>query len=290
MADPQNDAAAVTPTPTSVAPAQPAAPVDDGFERISRDELTTLRRNSERLRGSEKLFQAANQHGFKRAEDFDKYGKFTGTLKSKGLTLDQMMAAFETPDTDTGQPAGGGGFDQAALDKYLSEKGYLTQDQVGQREAKQMATIEHKQAVAKEADLIKKGIEGLLGDSAGARDKYLIERAVKAEIESKRGFYPEGHPLAESMQAPYDETTFGTVLAEIKKAITLQEGEDLAKQGDAAARGISTPAGANAAKPTQPPSKSDEKRPGGQLSKADIEAAHQKILTRRGTGSVSSAR
>jgi hypothetical protein len=293
MADPQNSAAAVTPAQPAV-PAQPATPVDDGFERISRDELTTLRRNSERLRGSEKLFQAASQHGFKRAEDFDKYGKFASTLKSRNLTLEQMTAAFETPETDTGTPAaGGGGFDAAALDKYLAEKKYLTEDQVSQREAKQSATFEHKQAMAKESDFIKKGIESLIGEGASNRDKYLIQNAVKAILDEKRGFYPEGHPLAEVDRAPFDETTFGAVLGEIKKQITLQEGEDLAKQGDAAAKGVSTPAGATTTRPIKPASKGDESAArviGSPESRRAIQEQYDKRVQGRKQGPVSTAR
>jgi hypothetical protein len=290
MADPQNDAAAVTPAQSGQA--QPAAPVtDDGFERISKSDLQALHRERDRARGMEGFFQKANQHGFKRGEDFDKYGKFAGTLKSRGLTLEQMTAAFEAPEQGGEQPSGGG-FDQAALDKYLEGKKYLTEDQVSQREARTLATVEHKQAMTREGEMVKQGIQSLLGENATAREKYLIERAVKAELNDKRGMYPDGHPLKDTELAAHDEKSWSAVMAEIKKAIALGEGEDLAKLGDEAAKPKTpTPAGASGSQtPTKPSAKTDAPGPRGQLPAADIQAHADRIRARRGQGPVSSAR
>src|SRR5688500_353625 len=224
MADPQAPAAAVTPVP---GPAQPAAPVDDGYERVSRDELQTLRRERERARGMEGFFQKANSLGLKRVEDLDGFGKFQDTLKSRNLSMEQLLKAFEEPEAPEG-----GAVDFAAIEKQLNGR-YVPADQfeakLGEHSKLIEARFEHKQTLAAERAVLDKALAELT-KGANPRDQYLIEQAFRAAVsDDKRPLYPAGHPLHQEALAPFDEKGLKGIVDDLKKRLALAEGEDMAQ-------------------------------------------------------------
>jgi hypothetical protein len=299
MADPQI-AATVSPVPTG--PVQPATTqADDGFERVSRDELTTLRRNSEKVRGMEGFYQEASRRGFKRPEDFGKYDKFSETLGKRKMTMEQVQALLEgEPDQ---APEQSGGLDPAALDKYLADKGYVNKSTLDEREARTLATVSHREAMAKEQVAMEKRILDLTGEKATPFQKKQIAAVLKQEADAKRKFYPVGHPLGPKQGdrgldytgaeiEALDEKALDELVAAIKKEQGLADGADLAAQADASLAGkqwVATPAGSSSSG-TQPPAKPSDKtmRPGGKPPVADVEAAYKRIQARRGGGTVSS--
>ncbi len=289
MADPQL-AATVSPVPTG--PVQPAnpAPVDDGYERVSRDELTALRRNSERARGMEGFFQEANKRGFKRPEDFGKYDKFDGVLKKRGMTMDQVQALLDS-DGQESTAEEVRGIDPAALDKYLADKGYVNSKALDEREALIGAKFSHKESIAKEQAAIEKAVAELAGDKATDFQKRSFKAMLREMAEEKRALYPEGHPLRDKELAPHDEKSLAGFMAEIKKLQGLADGADLAAQGDDALKGkprVATPAGSSNTTSNAPPPKGTGQRPGGLPAKAAVEAAYAKKVAARGGGTVSS--
>lgn len=263
--------------------------VPQGKALVDSQEYERLRQNNERVRGMQPYWEAGSKYGIKKAEDFERVGrltKFEESLKARGLTPEQIEAAFAAPKEDEKQS---GGFSTADLDKYLAKKKYLTEDQVSQREAKTLATVEHKQAESHEQSLVKKAIAEL-AEGMSTREKKMLESHVLHTINTKRAVYPQGHPLHDSALAPFDEKSFGTILAEIQASIALSDGEDIAKLGDATAKGKTPTAGASTSQPAKTPSKSDEMRPGGKPSVATLDAAYAKKLAARGQKPVSSAR
>lgn len=294
MADPQ-PAATVSPVPTG--PVQPASPQpDDGYERISRDELQTLRRNNEKVRGMEGFYQEASKRGYKRPEDFGELDKFNETLKEKKLTLAQMTSILRENETAVaeGSPSA---MDPAALEKFLSEKGYVNAKTLDEREARTLATVSHREATAKEQAAMDKYVAELAGEKASDYEKRSIKAMLREMAEEKRALYPDDHPLGwrngENKFAqlkPYDETSLGAFVSEIKKMRGGSDGQALADAADAALKGgkkVSTPAGSSFT--SKPPSKADqERRPGNLPSKAAVEAEYAKRVARRGGGPVSS--
>lgn len=291
MADPQPNAAAVT--PSQGGPAQPAqAPADDGFERVSRDEYQTLKRNNERLRGMEGFYQKAQQVGFKRPEDLDGYAKFNAALDKKGIKRDALMQALMAEEQDHGGEQPNGGLDFASIEKQLGGK-YIARDQFESELNKRDAMYAHKSAAQQEQAMVQKHIDALIakaGDNAGL--KSIIPDAFDSLLNKKRGLYPESHPLHSSELAVYDEKGLTAIVAEFEKRLGLSEAAEIAAAGDAAngKKKIQTPAGSSNHTPSKPPKASDnERRPGNLPSRNAVEAEWAKRQARRGGGTMSSA-
>ncbi len=293
MADPQPNAAAVTPAQPA-GPAQPAAAqVDDGFERISRDELTTLRRNNERVRGMEPFFQKANQLGLKRIEDLDGIGKFNSVLDKKGIKRDALMQALMAEEQDTGGEQPQGGLTLEAIEKQLGPK-FMSAEKFEAELNKRDAMYAHKSAMVGEQSAVQKTIDGLiakLGEGASARDKALLPSAFKAMLAEKRGLYPDEHPLSKEQLAPFDEKSLGALAAEFEKSLGLADAQAVAALGDETNKGgrKSTVAGSSTTTTTKPPNASEsDMRSGGRPSVAAVEAAYAKRVARRNGGTMSS--
>lgn len=301
MAEPQL-AATVSPVPTG--PVQPATQqADDGFERVPRDEYQTLKRNSERARGMEAFFQAANKHGFKRPEDLEPIGKLTSTLKNKGLTVDQVAQLLADERQEEAQASPGGGFDPKAAEKWAKEQGFFTEKDYTQREARLRASFEHKEALAKEQAAMEKCVAEMTGEKATEYDKRAIRAMLKEMADQKRGIYPVGHPLGpvqgenglaydHAEFTAHDEKTLAEIVSEIKKLRGTSEGDALVAQADAALKGgkkVPTPAGAPGTGTKTAPKAADQSRREGNLPpKAAVEAAYAKRVAARGGGAVSS--
>jgi len=247
-------------------------------------------RHQEQLRGSKQFFETARKHGFEKPEAFEKYGKFTGTLKQKGLTLDQIMAAFEDPGQGA-QVAEERGFDPAQIDKYLESKGYVTMDTVRRTtsESEYVAQLEREQQVYKAA------LDEFLGKDAPEWEREAWEAMAFKAVESKRYTpemrLPEDHPLAKDyVYRPFKEPEIKSVFAELAKRRDLHKGQRLAAAGSGKPGGVSTPAGSSATAPSQLPKEpaSNDKRPGGKPSLAEAEAWVNKRRQQRGGGPVSS--
>jgi len=301
MADPQL-AAVVSPVPTG--PSQPATPAtDDGYERVPRDEYQNLKRNSERARGMEGFFQAANKHGFKRPEDFEPVGKLSSILKNKGLTVDQVAQLLaDERQQEAEQPSSGVGFDPKAAEKWAKERGFFTEKDYSEREQRLTAKLSHKEAMAREQAAMDKYVAELAGEKATDWDKRAVKAMLKEMAESKRGVYPVGHPLGpvqgenglvydHAEFAAHDEKTLAEIVSEIKKLRGTSEGDALVAQADAALKGgkkVPTPAGAAGPSTKTPPKADQERRPGNLPAKAAVEAAYAKRVAARGGGPTSS--
>lgn len=299
MAD-QPNAAATTPlAPTVVqppgagGPAQPAGgfSVPDGKMLV---DTTEYQRHQEQLRGSKSFVEAARRHGFDKPEAFEKYGKFTGTLKQRGLTLDQLMQAFDGSPEAGADAAQAQGFSPAQIDQYLKQNGYVTASELDKRETFNNAHFEHKTQAQQEEALYKAQLAEFLGKDTPEDEREFWEALAEKQawdIRSKpETFYPKEHPLAEKYPIrPLKEQEIKSVFAELAKKRELRKGAKLAALGQTPSRGVSTPAGSSASSPsTLPKSPSKDMRPGGKPSVADIEAAHERIKARRGGGPVSS--
>lgn len=288
MADPQI-AATVSPVPTG--PVQPATPAaDDGYERVSRDELTTLRRNSEKVRGMEGFYQESSRRGFKRPEDFGTFDKFNETLKGKGLTMDQMVQILQGQEEKAEKPAGGG-MDPASIEKFLKDQGYMTKAEVDKTFSRRDALTAHQQALAKEGEYLKNKYGELLGENPTDYDKFLIENAARAHLDGKRSTYPEGHPLHQETLAAYDEKGLELVWGELKQMHAKSRGADLAAKGAAVNNGAKPIAGGGGSKqPPKPADKDDDDAPiGSPEHKRKVERYAASLASKRGQGPVSAA-
>lgn len=239
MPDPQPNAAAET---AQSAPAQPATQAqDDGFERVSREELQTLRRNNERIRGMEGFYQKAQAAGFKRPEDLDRYSKFSGTLSKKGLTLDQIEKIMAEDEAQGTEPKG---LDLDTITKELGDK-FIPADKFQSELDRRDALHEHKSLAEQEKSLVSEAVKGLIPEGASARDRYLIERAVRAELADPANLrtYPQGHPLANQELRPHDKDSLAKIVESVKKNLLVEEGKELEGMGKAVNKTRATPAG-----------------------------------------------
>lgn len=287
MAEPQNPAAAGAPQ----APAQPAPEfkVPEGKTLLDATEYETLRRNNERLRGSESYFQAGSKYGIKRPEDFETYGKFKEAADKRGLKLEALTQALMAGEQDSGGDTGA--LDIAAIEKQLGSK-YIPADKFEAELNRRDALYEHKTALKQEESIISKAIDGLmskLGESVSARDKATLPRAFKALVNEKRNLYPHGHPLRDEQFSPHDDKSLASLVAEFEKELGLTEAAEVADIGDKANRKVTTPAGGST---STKPSKSDPKdkpRPGTPEHRRMVEEAAKKLQAKRGGAPMSSA-
>lgn len=280
MNDPQGNAAADT-AQTS-APAQPATQpqIDDGYERVPREQYQTLVRNSERVRGMEPFFQKATSYGWKRPEDLEQWGEFAKFAKDKGLDAKRLMSSFQTEQTEQPQAPG---FDIEAIKKELAG-GFVSKDEL----ALERATGKHEMAQERQNTVVQKAIESLAGELPFP--KAVVSRAVAGFLSDPQNYrlYPDGHPLHDRTPMPHDEDSLKPIIAAIKKELSEAAGESLAATGDAVLKGkVPSPAGSSPAKPTKT-TKDDETRPGGLPSRATLEAAAKAKAARRGNAPVSS--
>lgn len=299
MAD-QPNAAATTPLtstvvqpPGTTGPAQPAGfQVPEGQKLVPEAEW---QRTQDRLRGQHDYVERGRKYGFDKPEAFEKYGKFTSTLKQKGLTLDQLMQAFDSDPTAGADAAEAQGFSPAQIDQYLQQKGYMTKDAFEKERSFDRAEFEYKTEAQKEEELRKHALAEFLGKDTPEDEREFWEALAFKELETRRvspeTMYPKEHPLAEKyVIRPFREQEIKSVFESLAKKRDLRKGAKLAALGGAAKPGVTaTPAGSSATSPTSlPKSHNDDKRPGGKPSVAEAEAWHAKRKQQRGGGTVSS--
>lgn len=262
----------------------------EGKVLIDTAEYERFRQNSERVRGMQPYWESGSKHGFKKPEDFEPYGKFTTALKTRGMSLDQVMGLISGPEQKA-QPEGGG-VDMSTIEKYLSDKGYVTNDVLESTTATQQASFDHSRETEKSMSLIESKMSDLLPENPTARDKYYVEGKVAQALRNPdlRSLYPEKHPLREKEYKPPSDAEVGKLVAYVKAELAKEDGEKAVTTADAAIRGrkVPSPAGAQNNTPGKTPKSGDDMRPGGKPSVATIEAAHAKMVQRRGGGPVSS--
>lgn len=283
MNDPQGNAAADT-AQTS-APAQPAMQpqIDDGYERVPREQYQTLMRNNERVRGFEQhtpVLKAISNNGWK-LEDIQTYGEFAKFAKENGLDPKGFMQSFKRETTE--QQPGSSPLDIEAIKKELAG-GFVSKDEL----ALERATGKHEMAQERQNTVVQKAIESLAGELPFP--KAVVSRAVAGFLSDPQNYrlYPDGHPLHDRTPMPHDEDSLKPIIAAIKKELSEAAGESLAATGDAVLKGkVPSPAGSSPEKPTKT-TKDDETRPGGLPSRATLEAAAKAKAARRGNAPVSS--
>lgn len=267
--------------------AQPEFKAPEGKVLIDVAEHERLRQNNERLRGADEYYRAGQKLGLKSPKDFEPIGKFTSVLRERGLTMDQMIAAFTSEQEEKGAPVEG--IDPKALEgmfsKWAKDQGLVKSADLDTREKAVMARLEHQKAMDAERALSEKLTAQLLGDSPTEWEKAATAAMIEAALSKKRGLYPPDHPLHGEAWSPYDEKTATPIFEEIKKLRGLSAGEEMVKAGDAALKGkVSSPAGSSPAKPSKPEIKGGGNEP---FSRARMEAAHARKLAARGGKPVS---
>lgn len=245
------------------------------------DEYQRLLQNNERVRGMQPYWEAGSRHGFKRPQDFDSYGKFKETLTSKGLTMDELMKATEgyTPASAQQNAGGNSGLDPAVLEKFLSEKGYMTKDSLEKERGTERARTAHMLAMERETGIKQSALSKFLDGIDNDWDKETMSAVFERNLESKRGLYPEGHPLRDSEIAALDEKVVNSVLEELVSKRNLARGKEVAAKGDAAIKSQgrpTTPAGSVSSKPDK-----SETKQGPPGDKDRLQAARELVERRK---------
>lgn len=215
--------------------------VPDGKMLIDASEHQTWQRQREQLAGLTKFHGEASKRGFKSAQDWTRYDKFDSTIKGRKLTMEQVADLLAAEGED--QPAGGGA-DLEAFEKKFADR-FIPKDQFEKELSLRDARYEHKQLLAKEQDYIAKAESALIGEDASPRDKFLIARALKAEIADRKlkNFYPDGSPMQQEDYKPLTDKDIDSIVSSVKKELGIADGAELEKIGKAAAKGTTTPAG-----------------------------------------------
>lgn len=287
MADPA-PTGTVVPAPQGGGSTEPQVPA--GKMLVDVTEHQTWQRQREQLAGLTQFHGAASKRGFSKPDDFARYDKFDGVLKAKGMTMDQMVAILQDEKEATGeQPKG---MDPASIEKFLSEKGYVTSKALDEREALIGARFSHKSAMESEQKLIEKYVEDLTGQEAGAFEKAQLKAMLAYNADQKRGLYPDGHPLSKEALAAHNEQSLGEIVAEIKKMKEAAKGDSLAAKGAAVNNGArgSVAGGGGSKQPAKPSDKDDDDAPiGSPAHKAKVERYAASLAAKRGQGPVSAA-
>jgi hypothetical protein len=286
MADPAPTGTVVPVTPASSGDGSttPEFKVPEGKVLIDASEHQTWQRQREQLAGLTRFQGEAAKVGIKRPDDFGRIAKFNQWLETTGLTLEQLTQAKREDDAQTGSDTG---LDPRALEKWAKEQGFVRSADLDTREQKIHATAAHKEALSRESSAVESFVKQLLGESPTERDRRALKAIVKETLEEKRGTYPDGHPLADSELAAFDEKGLAPIFEEVKKFWAVGQGEEMAQQGDAALKGkVTSPAGATTKTPTKT-TKEVEMRPGGRFPVSTIEASAAKKQAARGGKPVS---
>lgn len=214
--------------------------VPEGKALLDIAEVERYKQNSERVRGMQPYWEAGSRYGIKKPEDFEPIGRLYGTLKSRNMTPDQIIKLMEgEAEQDQSVP------DIAALEKKFGEN-YIPKDKFESELNRRDALYEHRSAVKLEQELVAKATASLLGDNPSPREKFLIERAMRAEFSDpkNRRLYDQNHALHKEEIMPLDEKGVNSIVEMVKKELGIADGAELEKIGKAAAKGTTTPAGA----------------------------------------------
>lgn len=281
MADPVTtgggDPAAQTLSGSSSSP--PAFTVPDGkmlLDKLEHD------RNLSRLNGYQQYQTAGAKYGFKTPKDFERLS----FLQTKGITLDQLAAAFANDDAATAGQPDGDAFDPVRFKKELGGE-FVSKSEIEKLMAKQSAMADHKVARARESDMVSKALSELLGEKPSDFEKAAMAALLKEKMGGR--LYPEGHPLYEDDFAPHDEQSIKPILDELRKIRAESAGAEVARIGQAAVAGKKTPTPAGSSAPST--SKNDDKprtRADGRPHPDDVQAEFERRQAARKQGTVSS--
>lgn len=262
----QATAAVATPAQTA-GPTQPAQPqIPEGKMLVDRAEYE---RNGERMRGMQGYFDAGQKFGLKKPEDFQSIGKMQSwekTLKDKGFSPEEILAALTPQEQAAAQQATAAGVAPEDVQKMIAEA-------ISKHDARSTALKGHESATTAEKALVDKFLKETLGENSSTRDKFLMENALRAMLDSKRSIYPEGHLLRDEYLTPYDEKSASALFEDFKKQIAVSEGTDMAALGKDAAKSkpVATPAGNRAGQGKADDNQSKSPRA---MLRAAVERAH----------------
>lgn len=289
MADPA-PTGTVVPAPQGGS-ATPEFKVPDGKVLVDSQDHQSWQRQREQLAGLTRFHGEATKRGFKTADDWGRYDRFSGSLKNKGLTLDQVSALLDGGMEAPAEEKSSGGLDMAAIKKFLADEGYVSKGELDKREALMSARMSHKEAMAAEQKLMEKHLAELYGENASDFSKAQIKALLSQTADSRRGFYPEGHPLQQEAFAAHDEKSLSAIVAEIKKMQADSEGAALAAKGAAVNSGAKPVAGSGGSKqPTKPQDKDDDDAPiGSPEHRKKVERYAASLAAKRGYGPTSAA-
>lgn len=252
MADPAPTGTSV-PAPQGGGSPSPEFKVPDGKVLIDASEQQTWQRQREQLAGLTKFHGEATKRGLSRPEDFSGYDellKHKSVFDKKGITLAQLAAGLAAEQDDGGgRPEGG--LTLEAIEKQLGQK-FIPADKFNDELDYRDAMNEHKQSMTREQAAFDKALGELAGERDGDFEKAALKAMLKGLAETKRGLYPDGHPLApkggdfsRAQLRAHDDKSFGEIMAEIKKLRTNAEASQLTNTGKEASRSArTTPAGA----------------------------------------------
>lgn len=244
MADPANSGGGGPSGTLSGSPTpSPEFKVPDGKVLVDANEWQQVPRMREQNVGYQRFHEAGSKFGLKKPEDFDRIGKLSGVLERRGLTMEQVVDLLGH-EPESPEQAKAAGLNKDEMGKFLKEQGYLTKAEVDQQFTKRDAMSAHQKAQDAESKWIESKRAELLGENPTARERFLVENAVRAHLESKRGFYPEGHPLRDEALAPFDEKGLTPVWDELKATLARSDGADMAAAGAAVNKGGKSVAGA----------------------------------------------
>lgn len=274
MPDGTSDAAtAAQAVASTVQPAAPATPqVPQGKELVDALEYKRLQ---ERVRGMESYWKTGREVGIQDDKGFERIRNLMSAAKTAGVELDDVVAAL-TEKQQASRPEG--------FDDIMGEAGkkFLSREEWEKQRAYDRALSEHSFSERAEQAALQKAISELLGDKPSDWDK----RSVAAFLDSKRGLYPESHPLSKERFRPFDDTSLTEVLAELKKERERVSGEALKSEGERAlSKAKGTPAGST---PSSTPKIETEERKPGKPTDAEIQAHADKLSARRKGNPVSS--
>jgi hypothetical protein len=228
MADQDSAAAATVVNPT---PSQPAASVPDESQQL-------IKRLQEQVRGGQAYYQTGSQFGLKTADDIKKAGALYQSIVSSGIDPETVVQSLKAPaPSQETHHVTAPAFDKDAFAQTVLNA-------LDQREAARRAEESHKTQFAAESSILSK----VVGSAEGltAKERKIVERAVKGAVNDLRQDYPVGHPLYGVALQPADEALFQTALKSVLNEMNAEAGQDMANKADSAIAGLGrTPTAGN---------------------------------------------
>jgi len=278
-------------TPQGAGGAAPAQPAHGGSHEFSVPAGKMLvdeqeyRRNADRIRGMQSLYDAASKRGFKDPKAFERLD----VLEKKGLKLDHFLAAIEAPEEEAEAEQTPQGISEEALAKILQKRGYLTRDELTIERARE----QHKETLAAHRKACREWAKEVAPDATDAEVK-MLAAYMASEYDGRRAqsFYPAGHPLVGEDFAPLNEEGIAAFKEAVRKERELMRGQAAMATAKATTSGAPKPPATAAGKSGgggNPTNQGEDRRPGGLPSAAKVEAYAEQLRAKRGGGTVSSA-
>ena len=205
VSEPTPTMPAIEPTPATpaAAPAAPVAPaIPAGHELISSEDLSRLRRNEERFRGSEPMVQSALGSGLKSAQEIQSAGSLVSELKSLGYTGAQAVELIR---------AGAAPAAPAQSDPFAERSPAAD---IAATVKSEFARESHGSSSAQEAQTIQSQVEAALAGIPEA-DHDFLRGVISSKINDSRDLYPENHPLRKEHFKPLEGAKIQEVIASV---------------------------------------------------------------------------